>query len=284
MSKNNQQPPKNPGNANVPAPKPQDELNIATAAPSTPVNLADEKFRQIGNEAMVEDMMTMPELAPSAVAEKLPPSKGAVPANARTIEGNLAEIPVQTSAPSAQRQILDMVIQGKITPDEGEKLLASIPRLNPAPYIGGVDGPATRDEIRAGVMDAFGDQLQSKSNNQAEMLELVGAMVEKIVRGLREPSEEEKAILERKKKERAQLIKEQFNMIKEKLDIQDMCPHERATIDGKSHSTVTAMHNFVDQVVRGICSLCDKVIEPGDPDYRLVVVSHHLAFSAAASR
>ncbi|HWF05577.1 MAG TPA: hypothetical protein VHA06_17965, partial [Candidatus Angelobacter sp.] len=134
----------------------------------------------------------------------------------------------------------------------------------PQPYLGDANRPATAQEIAVAVANAFGDKLLALTPDPLKQAEMIGAMVEKIVRGLREPSDEEKIVLARKKEDRAKLIKEQFETIAAQKELQDMCPHERGTADGKSHTCVTALHNYADFQVRGICSMCQKIIEPGD--------------------
>lgn len=276
MSNNNR--PSRP--ANQPAAQ-----SAPAAAQPTP---AEQEFRRETEAAMAGDLMSVSALAPDAVAAALPaptPDKAPekAPAIAEEIAGkSAAKAPVQTSArPEGHLHILEMLAAGKLTPKEAERLIAATPaKPEPMPYLGDANAPATREELKAVVQEVLAPKLPANTE-KAEMLELVNAMVEKFVKGMREPSEEDKAILERKKTTRAQLIREQFEMIAQQKRIQDFCPHERATIDGKSHGTVTALHNYPDGMVRGICNMCQKIIEPGDDCYRMVTISHYLAMSAA---
>lgn len=263
----------------------------ATQAPAQP-NPSEVQFREETRQAMEGDLMTVGQLAPEGVVAPLPtpraiplkiedePLHGAAPANheASKAKGELAP---------GSSQILEMLAAGKIDADQAERLLCALKNVAPAapkalPYLGGADGPATREEVFAAVQEQYGPELSARTRDRAELLEVMGAMVEKIVRGLREPSEEEKALLERKRQSRAQLIREQFDMIQQQRDIKDMCPHERATADGKSHTCITALHNYADNILRGICGVCQDIMEPGHESYKQVIMSHNLAVSTAA--
>lgn len=148
-------------------------------------------------------------------------------------------------------------------------------------YLGDADRPATATEIAMAVSTAFGEQIKALQPDPVQQAQMIASIVGDIVKKLREPSEEEKAAMQLRKVRREQLIKEQFENLANGRLLQDLCPHERGTVDGKSHSTVTALHNYVDGVVRGVCCMCQKIIEPGDESYRLVKISHALAMSSA---
>lgn len=241
-------------------------------------NAAAEQFRKETEQAMSEDLMTVPALAPTSVAQAMPAAK--VPVIPEEITGNSganaagadpAASPHAMALPDNTRRILDLLAEGKITADQAQNL------LNAAQAAVKQVGHASKDDIRAAVQEAVGHG----GGDKAETMAMMGEMVERIVRGLREPSEEEKATIARNKASRAQLIKEQIDMIADQQQMQDYCPHERATVDGKSHSLITALHNYSDGLVRGICSDCRKIIMPADPEYKQVRISHHLATAAA---
>jgi hypothetical protein len=148
-------------------------------------------------------------------------------------------------------------------------------------YMGDAKAVATKSEIEQAVASVLGQQLDRLIPDPVKQAEMMAGIVDKIVRGLREPSDEEKASIAKRKADRAKLIQEQFEMIAQQKEIRDMCPHERGTADGKSHSTVTAIHNYPDGKVRGICNMCQDIIEPGDEDYRLVLISHQQQMQSA---
>ena len=259
----------------------------------------EEQFRKESQEAMSADLMTVGELAPSGVKAALPTPAANRGDNAPRTAGSAADLKIESDenpqqkngkspagAPGSQ-QILEMVQAGTINVAEAERLLCALKDVAPTqpkelPYIGGADGRATREEIRQAVEEMYGPQVRTMTSDKQEMLEVMGAMVEKIVTRLREPSEEEKAALARRNENRAKLIREQFEMIQQQQSFRDMCPHERATVDGKTHSCITALHNYVDGVIRGTCGLCQDIMEPGHPNYRQVILSHNLAVSSAA--
>lgn len=246
--------------------------NTPNNKPAAQPNAAAEQFRKETEQAMSEDLMTVPALAPTSVAQAMPASK--VPAIPEEITGKSgADSNADPAAmlPDNTRRILDLLADGKITADQAQNL------LNAAQAAVKQVGHASKDDIRAAVQEAVGHG----GGDKAETMAMMGEMVERIVRGLREPSEEEKATIARNKASRAQLIKEQIDMIADQQQMQDYCPHERATVDGKSHSLITALHNYSDGLVRGICSDCRKIIMPADPEYKQVRISHHLATAAA---
>ncbi len=232
--------------------------NTASLSPSQKnVNVNDvmsEQFRKETEEATAQDLMMEPAL--------MAPAK--VPAVAAS------EI---SGAPEKEARMA-----GKSGANAGPA--AEVP-TSAMPYIGAADGPATAVEIAKALAEVLGPALKAMSPDPERQMEATGRLVEEIVKRLREPSDEEKEVLRRKKIARDQLIREQFEMIVRKRQIEDMCPHERGTVDGKSHTTVTALHNYIDGVLRGTCSLCQKIIEPGDPSFRMVVMSHNLAMESA---
>jgi hypothetical protein len=265
-------------------PAPQPNAAQTNAAPHP----GEAKFRQETAEAMENDLMSVGALAPDSVAVKLPPAS--VPkivddsaANSGQEQGQ-TQAATQPAAVPGSTQILSMLHEGKIDVAEAERLLCALKAVAPTappaiPYIGGADGPATRAEIMEAVQQTYGAEIQSRTRDKVEMMEVMGAMVEKIVRSLREPSEEEKLALERRKRDRTRTIQEQLETIKQQHEFKQMCPHERATADGKSHTCISALHNYIDGVLRGICSLCDDIMAPGHPSYKQVIMQHNLAVS-----
>jgi hypothetical protein len=140
----------------------------------------------------------------------------------------------------------------------------------------GVDPKAFARELAAEMA-----AVMPKPAPQTDMVaqaEMIGMIVDKIIRGLREPSEEQKEADRRRKANRAIAIKEQAEMLEAQQAFRDNCPHETSTSDGKSHSNITAIHNFADGVVRGVCNICQGMIEPGNKEfYRIVIAQHNLA-------
>lgn len=266
------------------------QASAATAAQTNAApNPGEERFRRETQEAMEGDLMTVSALAPDSVSIALPTPPANVPkiadeplhaASGEPLQGAEAN---QTAVPGSTT-VLEMLSAGKIDVAEAERLLCALKAVAPAappafPYVGGADGPATRAEIMAAVQQTYGAEIAGRTRNNTEMLEVMGAMVEKIVRGLREPSDEEKAELARKKRDRARTIQEQLEMIHQQHEFKKMCPHERATADGKSHTTVSALHNYIDNVLRGTCGICHTIIEPGEDGFRQVIMQHNLAVS-----
>jgi hypothetical protein len=246
-------------------------------------NPGEEQFRRETAEAMENDLMAETALVPDSVAVKLPPSKAVPKIEAGEAYPGQREAQAQGTAPvPGTTQILSLLQAGKIDVAEAERLMCALKNVAPSappdlPYIGGSDGPATRQEILAAVQQVYGADIASRTRDKKEMMEVMGAMVERIVLKLREPSEEEKLALERKKRDRNRTIKEQLEMIRQKHEFEKMCPHERATSDGKSHTCISALHNYVDNQLRGTCGLCHTIIGPGDDGFRQVIMQHNLA-------
>jgi hypothetical protein len=257
-----------PAQTNAPAP--------TSAAPG------EERFRQETQQAMEADLMSVSALAPDSVAVKLP-AAASVPKIADELPANSEQAQSSAVAVPGSTHILEMLSSGKIDVAEAERLLCALKSVAPAtpatPYIGGADGPATRAELMEAVQRTYGEDIAARTRDRSEMLEVMGAMVERILKGMREPTEEQKAELARKKRDRNRTIQEQLDMIKQQQEFRNMCPHERATSDGKSHTCISALHNYVDGVLRGICSLCDDILEPGHPSFKQVIMQHNLAVS-----
>ena len=121
-------------------------------------------------------------------------------------------------------------------------------------------------------------------NDKGEILmskEALGEFGRSLVQAMREPTEEEKLIAKRKKETRDALIREQLESVEARRREQENCPHRRATADGKEHSTIVAVHNYPDGIPRGICEMCQIIIEPGTQLYPQVIISHQAAMQSS---
>jgi hypothetical protein len=122
------------------------------------------------------------------------------------------------------------------------------------------------------------------AENKGEILmtkEALGEFGRSLVQAMREPTEEEKVQAARRKKMRDDLIKEQMESVKARRQEQENCPHIRSTSDGRQHSTITAVHNYPDGIPRGICTMCQIIIERGDKHYEQVIISHQAAMQSS---
>lgn len=156
--------------------------------------------------------------------------------------------------------------------------MAFDPRMNAAPSTPAVAPKASAllpDNLPPNLADELVAKLTPLLGNRQNDMQAMMAMVGAVIKGLREPSDEEKAEKARRQRDRLAAIKEQSEMMQAIKDFQENCPHESDTDDGKTHSTISAIHNFPDGIPRGICSQCWKLIEQGDPYFKTHVVPRH---------
>lgn len=206
----------------------------------------------------------------------------------------LAPLSPQSSAPSspeAEAPVLDNSASGAAPNNAAEKalerqlmeeddlafdpLMVSAPKVSIDPQTSAA--MAADPNLPKAIASELAKEMAQFVPNPVAQAETIGAIVDKIVRGLREPTEEQKREIERKKRDRATAIREQQEMLRARKEHQDSCPHETETADGKTHSNISAVHNYHDGIVRGICSLCLKMIEPHDSEYKIVKARHQQA-------
>lgn len=96
------------------------------------------------------------------------------------------------------------------------------------------------------------------------------AMLTEFVTQLKKPTEAEaeeyaaKALIkEQKQRNRRALLKQQEDIRRQDDARKQACSHQRK--DGSY--CITPVHNYPDNVVRGICGRCNKFFLPGDPQY-----------------
>lgn len=94
-------------------------------------------------------------------------------------------------------------------------------------------------------------------------------LIKSIIKEMREPSDKEKEADARKLRDRKAMLKQQNDMRRMQLARQDNCSHQRK--DGSYDIVPT--HNWPDNIVRGICQMCQDIIIPGDPDYAKVAIA-----------
>lgn len=173
-------------------------------------------------------------------------------------------------------------IERALTSGGDESDLAFDPRMVAPPSVPKVAAEtsaaiANDPNLADAIANKLGEKMAQFMPNPKENILMMGEMIKQVVLALREPTAEQKQLEERKKRDRAQAIREQAEMIEARRLSQELCPHESATSDGKTHTTIAAVHNFADGVLRGICQACNKIIEPGDQEFKIVVAQHNQA-------